>query len=248
MKKFLLLYTTPLVAAILVVIKIQPVEEYIKNINEHAPLIIGILLVVLILWNHFLNVFSPFKKYEKWAKNKWFILNKEAEKLHREYKKGGVEINMNIMVPVFKMMYRIEPSAKDKSKTKISFADKVFKDVWSYPNQVNKLFKITVNQGICGKTYRQAVGILTIDFVTNNASNFNLTKKQEELTKDLIFIASCPITALEEGSEEQVKKIIGIVNIESSTKGAEKVLQNPALKDELTSQLLSFSEICSKLL
>ena len=146
------------------------------------------------------------------------------------------------------MMYRIEPSAKDKSKTKISIADKVFKDVWSYPNQVNKLFKITVNQGICGKTYRQAVGILTIDFVTNNASNFNLTKKQEELTKDLIFIASCPITALEEGSEEQVKKIIGIVNIESSTKGAEKVLQNPALKDELTSQLLSFSEICSKLL
>ena len=248
MKKFLLLWVAPLVTAILVILKVKPVEDYLKGVDSNAPLIIGAALVILTLINHYLNVFSPFKKYEKWARNKWFILNKEAEKLVKYYKQMGVDININIMVPSRKWFYRIEPKKSDKSKRIFSITGIVFKDIWSYPNQVNKLLCLTLNQGICGRTYRQGSDILTIEFVNHTAHSFNLNSKQEELTKNIVFIASRPITILEDGSEQQEKRILGVLNLESSTKGAEKVLLEKNLKDELMNQLVLFSQICSKLL
>lgn len=249
MKKFLLLWTTPIVTCFLVILKVKPVEDYLKKFNQNAPLIIGLALVILTLLNHYLNVFSPFKRYEKWAKNKWYILNQEGEKLVKKYKQQGVEVRMNIMIPTTKFFYFLEPEKRNKSQKKFTFVGKVFKDIWSYGDyRVNKLLKLTTNQGISGRAFTRAEGVLTIEFVTNNSISFNLNTEQEVLTKDIIFIASCPITLVEDGSEEQTGKVVGVLNLESYTKGAERIVQNAVSRQELTSELVFFSKICSKLM
>jgi hypothetical protein len=249
LKKFLLIWTTPIVASLLVVLKVKPIEDYLKRFNDNTPLFIGIALAALTLLNQYLNVFSPFKKYEKWAKNKWYILNQEADKLVKKYKQQGVEVRINIMVPTTKFFYSIEPKKNTNFHKKFTFVGKVFKDIWSYGDyRVNKLLKLTTNQGISGRAFKRAEGVLIIDFVTNHNINFNLNKEQEALTKDIIFIARCPITVIEDGSEEQTGKVVGVLNLESYTKGSERIVQNAASRQELTSELAFFSKICSKLM
>ncbi len=112
MKKLLTLWISPLLVSLLALLKVKAIEDWLIKWNEKAPLYIGLGIAGLTITTQYFTVISPFKKYEKWAKNKWYILKLEGEKLIKKYADQGINISLNIMVPKFKMFYFINPKKK----------------------------------------------------------------------------------------------------------------------------------------
>ncbi len=132
MRRFLTLYFSPLVVIILAVLKIPPIEQAIKAHNDYGVWIVVGILVVGTITNHLITVYSPYKKYERWAKNRWFFLEKESKVLIDKYKAQGIDIRFNIMIPRTSLLNRIEPfNFRGKEYRKPKFFTKLFEVIWS---------------------------------------------------------------------------------------------------------------------
>ena len=248
--KFLALYFAPLVGIILILLRIEKVEKYLLA-NGIAPWVIGVLLAAGIILNHFITVFSPFKKYEKLEKNKWILFNELALRLKKDYKKGknGFDLRVNIMIPKRRFFFRIEPSTGSTDKKRLTWWGKVFKIVWdSEQAYTSKSLKITTNQGVCGMAYREGK-LFAKDLTKDKIPEYNFTASQYKLTEDLVFVISCPI--FQEDSHYSGKltnKVIGVLNIESSTKNANQIFEANVKFDELWRETINLSIVCSKIL
>lgn len=250
LKKIITLWVTPLIAAVLVVLKAKPVDDKLKELwGDYGPLYAGIAIVGLTILSQFITVVSPFKKYEKWAKNKWYILKLEGDKLIKKYKdQEQVSLSLNIMVPRFRMFYFINPWKSNQKKYRFSFCGWVFKDIWNLgSSRVNKQLKITTKQGVCGRAFKNG-NIYGAEFVTKTLPIFNFNEKQIRLTKDLKIVISCPITVVEDTAELQSGKIVGVLNAESDSFGSEQLILDPVKRAILYNELVALSTICSKLM
>lgn len=249
MKKFAALYLTPLIAIALVLIKIPGVECFVKGLNGNGVLYVSFVLVIGTIFNHYITVFSPFKKYEKLAKNRWFMLEREGKIVVDKYKAQNMDLRINVMSTKKTFITHIEPFKNNPEKRKITFFRKVFYVVWSYGNYtVNKELKITTNQGVSGKAYRSADLVRGAEFVSGADYNFNFSAKQSELTKDLKIVASFRI--FEDGNtpEKKSDKVVGVLNFESETPGSEQLIIDLQKQKDFYDDIAALSNVCSKLL
>lgn len=106
--------------------------------------------------------------------------------------------------------------------------------------------RLTVNQGVCGQAYH-AKQPVAVDLTVEDLSTFNLNQTQLNSTRDVQFILSFPIRRLNLSTFETTADIIGFVNADSKTLGAEELIQNNDDLEELLKRIQAFSEYCSYL-
>lgn len=248
--RFLTLYFAPFVSALLILLRVKRVDAYLI---EHGipPWTIGVSLAAGIILVHVFTIISPYKKYEKLDKNKWVLFSYLAEKLKRDYKKGknGFDLRVNIMVPQRRILFRAEPSTKKGDKKRFSWWGKIFEIVWeSEQAYTSKRLEITTNQGVCGMAYRDGK-LYAKDLTGGKSDEYNFTNSQYKLTSDLTFVISCPIFKEDSHySGRPTGKVIGVLNIESSARNANQILNSNVKFVELCEEIISISNVCSKIL
>jgi hypothetical protein len=248
--KFIVYVLSPLIALLLIIVKIPDFEKWIKEQNEYMPYIISGILVIGTLFNYYLTVFSPYKILEKLGKKKWQILAERMAMLNADYG-GKYSFNCNIMIPKTRCCYRLEPSTKDGNKLKFTMVGKIFKVIWASDGSgVHPKLKITVNQGACGDAYTNGAAttpqnikgaILTPDRLKEYEFKFN--EQQKKLTKDLIIVVSCPLIIKEKGMKDETLKRIGVLNIESKVPASEILLTDTEQQKEFYVKIAALSNL-----
>lgn len=233
MNKLLHFILTPLIAVLLVVLKIPEAEEEIGSWYENAHVYIIGLLVVATIYNYYITVLSPYKTLQASKKKRWERLDQEAEKIIQAFNtSSSFDLSFNIMIPHRKLLSRYEPGTN-------SVFPKVFKVVWSCgTHHVNSHLKFTTNQGACGKSYRDE-DFCVFDLQkmrTENADlakTFNFTAEQVRLTEKVIMVASCPIILKENEPDAQRREIIGVLNVECHMNNSGVFASDPAKREAL---------------
>lgn len=222
MNKFLVIILTPLIAVLLIALKVPEFEELIKKIDSKAPLYISVFLVLGTVFNYYVYIYAPYKHYERLAKNKWNVLDEQVQKIIKASSEK-YDLTANIMVPKRRFFYWIEPKNADISKRRFKITGKVFDVIYQAGNlPIDKRLKFTTKQGICGVVYRSGSKTVGVDFTNINGQNdFNFNAEQIELTKGLVMLACCAITVKTNEINRQNSKTIGVVSFESKTKGSE---------------------------
>lgn len=249
-KKSLTLYLVPLVSVVVIILQVDGVKDYLKTYDQNTTEYITGFLIAAALLNHFVTSFSPLKRYENLAKNKWAAVEVTAHSLVTKYKaEYGVDLNINIMIPKHKFLYRIEPKRKGSTERKFIWIGKVFKPIWTYKNfDISKKLIITLNQGVCGKAYEKGNSVVGVEFEDNQDSDFNFNEEQKQLTRHLTIVASLAITQTEITEDGKKIKKIGVLNFESETIGAKKLILQHDLKKALEENIFWLAEICSNLM
>lgn len=153
------------------------------------------------------------------------------------------------MIPRLNFFFSIEPKTNNKSQKKFSWYGYVFKPIWTYKNfNISKKLRITVNQGVCGKVYEKGNSIIGVEFEDTKTHDFNFNDEQKELTEHLTIVLSCPIIQSDTTEGGKKNKVIAVLNFESETVNAKKLIIDPALKKEFHENIVWLSEICSDLL
>lgn len=247
MRRFLALIITPIIGILILALHLPYIQELLSGENQYIDIYILLSFVVLILINHILTIVSPLKKYEKFNKQKWYILSVLTDQVMKNY--NDYDLRFNLMIPKRKWFCRLEPK-KDLGNTverrKLSIVCKVFDFVWwTKDNQINKKLKMTINQGLAGDVYASCLGNCHKFGIGGKKFNFN--KEQLELTKDLKFLMSYPVLKNDQEYEgKKTDKVLAVINAESdSHKSLELFLpENKNLRDKLTSDLIMLADIC----
>lgn len=254
MKNFLHYGIGPLIAILLVIIKIPYIENKLTYVSEKEPgetyllrtvrtavplgelessetensfgywIIAGILVLGTGL-NYWLTIISPYHEQQENKKKRWDEIDGTAEKFVELMRDNtGFDVSLNIMIPSRKFFSRSEPK-------KISFFPKVFEVVWGYGTHqhVNSRLKFTTNQGACGMAYRRE-DFFSVDLekeveIKDVRTKFNITDEQLELTKDVTMVVCCPILIIKKTVETRKTKIIGVLNLECRMNGLGELLK-----------------------
>ncbi|OKS88187.1 hypothetical protein [Mucilaginibacter polytrichastri] len=225
MKRFLIVFLTPLVTSVAILIRFDFVQSVLKSyFGTNSGDIIGSILLLLSLYIYYFNIYIPFVTYERIAKSRWTALQQTIEGFILGYS-GIMELNVNIMIPERKYFKRIEPVINNKKKKKFSRRVEVFKIIWQdEKSSIDQRFKLTINQGLCGEVYKAGKRTEGAALISSELGKykFNFTEDQESLTKDLVILASCPIKIFEQTQDGLSKKVIAVLNVESKTLGSEE--------------------------
>jgi hypothetical protein len=248
--KFLVYVLSPLIALLLVLVRIPDFDDWLKKINPKAPLAVSIILVIGTLFSYYLTVFSPYKLLEKVAKKKWPILAERVAMLNADYN-GQYDLSFNIMIPRRGFCYLIEPSKNDSAKPKFSISGMVFKVIWKSENaSMHPGLRLTVNQGVCGDAYRSASAtnpqnVQGAALIPSEMPKykFNFTERQKELTADLMMVASCPLIINEKGMKNEKTRTIGVLNVECRTLGSEDLILDHVKRKEFYVKIAKLSNL-----
>ncbi len=254
MNKFLILFLTPLVAILLIILKIPALESRIEDINPNAPFYISIFLICATVVNYYVYIYSPYKRFERLAINKWNTLDEQIKRISETYSNYG-ELSFNLMIEKVTLCYAIEPedvketinkmsSTKKKIWTaiykttflpfdkKFRLIGKVFNIIYQAGNTpVDQRFKITRNQGVCGEVFKsgsrtRGVSLKDADII----KSFNFNPEQIELTKDLVIVVSTPIRIVSKQINKQKFKVIGVLNVESKSPASEQLITDKDIR------------------
>jgi hypothetical protein len=252
MRRTLLLYVTPILGVIIILVKLPEVDEWIRENYTNAPFLIAVILGGATLLIHVINVISPFKKYEKLEKNKWILIDSITSDFLGNKLFPGNNVVANVMTPKRVLYCKLEPCECKSIKEKIicfwkALFVKRLKPIWLSTNHtLDKRFKITTNQGVSGRAF--SLGKAAIVDIPNSINDLNLNAKQKEAISGNGFVISYPIFALDEKYNRLGTKIIGVVTLSCSDLGAEELIKTPENRNLLTEKIVDFSKICSLIL
>ena len=242
MRKFLTFFITPILLALLILIKIPDIENWLKTYNRYSGLYIGIGIAISTVFIHFINVISPLKKYEKIEKKKWMMLEAITGSSEDNYFKKN-RLSVNVMTTKRCLFTKREPDKKNNRKYIFKLFGKVFRVLWS-TTPIDKRLVFTINQGVSGMAYKYGKPVL-IDIRNDGDSEMNLNYDQKKAIANLEFIISCPIFALDERYNNFSSKIIGILNVSSSYPKFRSLIESAEERSDLTNRVVDFSRICS---
>lgn len=250
MKKFLFYGLTLFIALGVILVSIPEFICEIKKIDKNAHYYAYAILLIGTIYNYFITIVAPLEQLNKKKRKQWKDIEAAAEQIRSAYVTVA-DLHFNIMIPKRKFLCKINPSKSDHSKTEFSFFPKVFKVIWSYGHHVNSKLKFTVEQGSCGQAYNDedCCGF-DLEALLKNApkgsnpifQKFNLSQKQIDLTSSVTMVASCPIVLKKNGTDSQHVKIIGVLNVESRTTNAGKLIENETTRRILYESLNKLAE------
>lgn len=237
MNRILNFILTPLIAVILIIIKIEDWEKEIEELHPYAPTAVNIFLIVATIYNYYITVLSPYKKLQDLKKKRWSSIDAAAKEISDAL--PDLELSFNIMVPQRKFFCHLEPRKSPKkhwwqSTYRIRFFTNVFEVVWNYGSaRVNSKLWFTIQQGCCGESFRdeKVCGYDLEGAATRTPSkgiDFNLNSEQIRLTSDLTMVISHPIFFVNNTPEKQKTTVLGVLNVESRISGAGELLTNKA--------------------
>jgi hypothetical protein len=201
---------------------------------------------------YYFSIWAPHRKYEKAKKSKWEALEKLAKVLSEDY--ADYNLSINIMLVKRSIFYRIEPKQGMPEKTKISVYGKVFtkaRELTGYGLPIH--LRLTLNQGVCGKALREGSetskfnvkGVVLIpEFLTPQIeTDNNFTTKQRFLTKDVVFVASCPLIIKKKEEDGFKKKQLGVLNVESKELASAQFFVDPELRNKFYEKIANLGNI-----
>ena len=180
-----------------------------------------------------------------------------SSKLNDDYDKK-FDFNFNIMLVKDSFWYFIEPSSANKwiswlswNRRQFSLFGKVLKVVWDHGSSgIPPKFQMTINQGVCGKAFREGRetnkhnikgAVLLPELLTGH--DFNLNSKQKRDTDGLILIASCPLVINDKEIDGLRKKVVGVLNIESKSMAAAELLAEEGTRDKFYEKIANLANI-----
>jgi hypothetical protein len=244
MARKLTLYVTPVLAVILILIRLPTIEKFLDTNFEYATLYTGFAVAGITVLTHFITVISPFKKYEKIEKSKWVIVNHLfARSLSDEYKE--FRLSGNIMVTKRTLFDHTELKNGDPEKRKIRIFGRIFKTIWTYDGKaINKKPRLTIHQGCSGQAFSTGT-IIVVDMADYDTREFKLNAIQLTAIAHLKVIISCPIFGIDSHYNISNGKVIGILNVSSSISNAGKMINTEDKRRILTNIIVQFSKTCS---
>lgn len=246
MKKFSTLYLVPLLSVCLIALKQPAVEKWINGSDESSLVPnVAVALAACTLLVHFFTVIIPYKKHNQFEKNKLTIVDAISSTLLSDEWLSNYHLTVNILLPKRKFYNNYEPHELLDNENRTRWFKKVFKPIWVSENSsYNKKLKLTTRQGVSGLAYETGKLIIK-DFTLDGLDGLNLTQKQKDLISSMRFIISCPIYAFNSHNNRPDKnKIIGILNLSSSTPGSDSVIKDLLKRKYLTEKAERLSRVC----
>jgi hypothetical protein len=218
---------------------------------------IDIFIVFATIFIYYHSILSPFKLFEKLSKKKWDIMKQLASKLNDDYDKK-FDFNFSIMLVRPAFAYFIEPSSTNKwiswlsrDRRQFSLFGRILDVVWDHgSNGVPPKFRLTINQGVCGKAFREGRetnkhnikgAVLLPELLSGH--DFNLNSKQKRETDGLILITSCPLVISDKEIDGLRKKVVGVLNIESRSLAAAELLAEESSRDKFYEKIANLANI-----
>lgn len=231
-------------------LSIPVVSDFVKGWDGRTQLGLASVLVVLFTGSQLGTLIRPFLKLARLEEAKLNILDAHAKALCDKYRAQGIELRANVMLPKRKWVCLLEPLEKDDSRSKVRFCQVCLFPYWVSPNMnhaSDRDLVFTINQGGCGRAYREAQPF-GVDASITNGGTYNMNQDQIGKTAGVQFVVSFPIRQLDLDSRRLTGKIIGVLNVDSRTHGSARLINDSASFQELTEQVENFSELCSWLL
>jgi hypothetical protein len=218
------------------------VTSFLKITGFLTQIIIAVVLLLFFFLNQLCNVYRPFRRFKKIDKNKWGFLDDKANDLLNIYKRYGVDLRINLMIPRHKIL--------NKKDEKTFLFKKRFFTQWNSHNmdyETDCHLSLMTDQGVCGEAYKTK-GRVAADLTVQDPSGFNLCHEQINKTKELKFITSTPIFEQNEENLRKTDKIIGVVNFDSKSPGSEKLIKDVRRAKTFINKTNAFADLCSKIM
>jgi hypothetical protein len=256
LSKFFVYFLAPLVTVILGVMKVPDLIEPMKKDYPKLTNFLDYFTIIGTVFIYYFSIFSPHKKYEKAQKRKWEAMEKLAARMIEDYPE--FKFSINIMFVKYWIFYRIEPLKGNPDKAKFTWLGKIFDEPRELTGEsVQRKFRLTTNQGVCGKAYRDGREtnkknvqgfVLLPELVDEQSEKMNnFTTKQKQQTAEIIFVASCPLIIKEKEGDKQKKKAIGVLNIESKELVTATLFTNEGVKDNFLEKVANLGNIFTTL-
>lgn len=241
----------PLVLFVAEVALVFPVfEKFIFDyLDEKCQIYIATMLLIVFMVNQFFTVQTPLRKLREFENDRLDIVSSVITPVLKEYKQTyGCDLRANIMLLKRRFVAYLNPRRNDKTKRRLDFFLKTLRIVWhseSMRYSKDRDLEFTTKQGGCGKAADDGKPIL-LNLTEEGAEDYNLNQEQLEKTKDLKFVISWPIIKQHTHNGKLVDTVIGVVNIDSKSEGAEHLIDGETL-DEMQEHARLFSDLCSHL-
>lgn len=253
MKQFIIYFLAPSITLLLAVMKLPGWNNFMKKYPVTGNLLGWFTVVGNVIIYYFL---LPYRKYEDAQKKKWDMMEKLADEFCNEFKE--YDFSVHIMFAKTRYCFYIEPSKKKPGKRKFTWIGKVFEQPRELAGRgVSPELRFTINQTAYGKAYRGAPdtdprsikhGIISPGKSTEkNMLDNNLTREQIELMHGIVNIFSCPLVSTKKVGDKYIKKVFGVLNVESRVENFEKLIADPALKKMFFAKITELSRIFNTL-
>lgn len=218
-KKSIVMYGATLVALMSYAVKLF--ENNVASLwPTKGQIVLFTLMGIISIIAAVLTYYSPYKEVERIKLQCWELLGSLIE----IPKINNYELLPSIMLS--NHFYRqkitgIKPR-KDEDFLKV---------VWEFNHHINTKLKFKPGEGACGiafSTERAVERNLEAERAknTNLEEDLNMTHDQVEKTKHVTLIISLPILLPKQGVYGNNRKVIGVINIESSQIGAGAIADN----------------------
>jgi len=101
-------------------------------------------------------------------------------------------------------------------------------------------------EGVCGQAFQEGKPKFA-NLTEADLTTFDLNDDQWEASEKLQFVLSFPIRSIDPETGRLTDEVIGVVNFDSRTKGAERLITESGARNVLKEKARRFSEFCSKL-
>ncbi|MCF6405351.1 hypothetical protein L3C95_20770 [Chitinophaga filiformis] len=161
-----------------------------------------------------------------------------AIKFNEEYD-SNFDFSFSVMLIKTSIFHCLEPAEANSldmqfvwKGRRFSFFGKVLKVVWDHgSNGIPPNYRMTLNQGICGKAFQEGketnthniVGVTLLAELLKG-HNFKLNEMQKKSVQGIVIVASCPLVIKDKGVDRQRKEVIGVLNVESRSFDSARLL------------------------
>jgi hypothetical protein len=211
---------------------------------------IGILAVLIFGANHWLSVSRPYQRFQRFETMKYDLLDELSRPMQQQYAEAGLDLRINMMRIERRLIVQEEPSREGSKETRLQFFTRCLRVEWVSPNMQqhgDRSLVFTTRQGVCGEAF-QSGEVAFADLTEADLESYNLNREQIESTRRLRFVLSAPIRALDPETMRLTSEVIGVVNIDSRTNGAEQLIDEGERRSRLIEKIRRLAEHGAKLL
>lgn len=174
-------------------------------------------------------------------------LNNKLKTINRKYKKNNWTFSVHVFSVENRFINMIEPVIADTNFCLPRFFQFVFKKELCLGEDLPQGFQMTINQGVSGLAYREGKSTSADDVkcfsigAPHEKITRRFSKKQNLLTEDVIFIASCPIRPQRSRDGKIVYLNCGVLNLFSRSKGAKAITEDATIQYTIQSLAANFA-------
>ena len=182
--------------------------------------------------NQWVFVARPIRRFQRWDALKAGHLAREIAPMIEGYRDDeSVTIRVNVMLPSRQpLRKRLVPFYVSETMKHHGDSD----------------FKPLVSQGVCGLAYRDREARWA-DLTVENPESFGLSPSQVETTREVQFVLSFPIRAVDPDTLQLTSTVLGVVNVDSREPGSERLVQDDEAREILIGKAQDLSELCSQI-